>query len=80
MSWMVARDGLFLCMWERTMPRRRERRPSLVSTGVWSRHLKNWTVCVVGVIKSNGRQSSRVGLTFVGRDDFFHERWASSDH
>ena len=31
---VVAREVLFSCMWERTMPRRRERQPSLVSTGV----------------------------------------------
>ena len=65
---MVARELLFLCMLERTMPRRRERQPSLVSTGDQNTYRgTDWTDSVVGDITSNGKEYGNCRKTHMYR-------------
>ena len=48
--------GIVSCMWERPIPRSRERRTSLVSTVGWSRHLNKYgldRLCCQGCFLSN---------------------------
>ena len=66
---MVAREGLFLCRWEGTTPRRRERPPSLASTegsSVYSKRHGLDSSCCRGYCQLE-LEAGAISIRIVGR-------------